>query len=424
MRIFISHISEEALEATALKKGIKSALPDIEVFVSSVDIELGDPWLTKILKELEEVKVILALCSPASVRNPWINFEIGSAYAKGARVVPVCYKGLNTDQLPDPLAIFQTFELKKATSFRNMVDWLSTYVGVKVAENFNPLDVMNALNKASQKETASNTTEVGIVLTHRQDQWEKNRKSVFTLPDSLPETHKDKWSFRLLEDERTFLSKDLNELSGIILAIPWHSKMSPETIHTLVEWVRSGGRMLLLGFELGDRHHNSNLSELSHHFGIDPTSGDIVGPRGNTNNEDAGFGIPKPYGEPVFFDIISNLYSLTNGLANICLRNSQTVRVDPGGKEWLYVGQNYVCTPRADSVQYNDGIMATPGINYFVTNKSAGWLPVAVEAPKGLCEKGGVIMIGTWDLLDLTQEFAGDNLILLEGILNWLSHKD
>src|SRR5690349_21707077 len=114
MTVFLSHISEEASEARALKKQLESALPGLEVFVSTTDIHLGHSWLMEVHKALERSKVSLALCSPNSVRRPWVNFEMGCGWAKGIPVIPVCYKGMRPSQLPDPLGTFQTLELRDA----------------------------------------------------------------------------------------------------------------------------------------------------------------------------------------------------------------------------------------------------------------------------------------------------------------------
>lgn len=411
MRAFLSHISEEAIEAQALKKVLEAAIPGSEVFVSASDIHLGEAWLREIDEALVGAKVVLALCSPNSVRRPWLNFESGSGWSRRLPVVPVCHKGVDKDQLPDPLGIFQAIELKDARSCRSLVDQLAAALGGSVAQGFDPAEMLRAL----RVESPPRSHEVGIVLCHRQGEWQQGGRSFFRLPESLPEEIRKEWSFRPMTEEREFLSPDLHRLSGLILASPWRAKMKPETIAALVDWVKLGGRLLLLGFELGDRHHDGNLAVLSHHFGIDP-AGDIVGP--------AGHGSGKPYGKPVDFSPAeADRHPFTSGLTTISLINVQTVRVDPGGIEWLRVGSNLVYRPQRESVRYRDGTLTTPGGSAFEINESAGWLPVAVEAPGGLCGEGGVHMIGTWDLLGRNPESGNDNLTLLTRLFDWLSRK-
>jgi len=421
MDVFISHITEEAQEAKALKESIEKALPGIQIFVSSADLAIGRNWLDELLKHLNTAKIMLTLCSPGSVRQPWINFENGLGYAKDASVIPICYKGLSNDELPDPFAIFQGIELTRPAACDKLVKDLSMSLKMTVAESFDPALMLALINQAIQIKGPLNNDTIGIVLSQRQNQWEKNRNSVFKLPDSLPPELRNTWSISNVDDERTFTTNDLFQYAGLILAMPWHAKLRQEIINALVEWVYSGGRLLLLGFELGDRHHDSNLAELSHRFGIDPTSGDIVGRKIVQADPTQGVvSIPKPYGEPLLFHP-----HLFNGfLPSVVLRNVQTVRVDPGGKEWMHVGENATYRPRLDSVQYNDGIMATPGLNMFEQNEYSSWLPVAVEAPQGLCGKGGVNMIGTWDLIGEGQFFEGSNMELIKHLLDWLSHKE
>jgi hypothetical protein len=411
MQVFISHISEEAREAQALKTSLEAAIPGVEFFVSAADIHLGDAWLKVIDNALVDAKLILTLCSPNSVRRPWINFESGSGWSRQLPVIPICYNGMRRDQLPDPLGIFQAVELTNAASWRHLVDRVASMLGQAVADGFDPAKMLQVL----RVEGPSRTHDIGIVLCHRQGEWEARGRSVFVLPRSLPEDQQGSWSFRVLDDERVFLSPRLHELSGIILANPWRARMEPEVISAIIEWVRTGGRLLLLGFELGDRHHDGNLAELSHHFGIDPAS-DIVGP--------GGYGDRKPYNVPIDFSPSeADEHPFTKELKSIRLTNVQTVRVDPGGIEWLRVGSNIVYRPRRDSVRYHGGTMTTPGGSAFESSSDVGWMSVAVEAPQSLCGAGSVHMIGTWDLLGSNTAFNGDNLTLLIRLLNWLSGK-
>lgn len=104
---------------------LEIALPGLEVFVSAVDIHFGDQWLKVIDEAMERASIILSLCSPGSVRRPWINFESGSGWTRRIPVIPLCYKGLAKDQLPDPLGIFQALELVNADTCRKLTNHLT-----------------------------------------------------------------------------------------------------------------------------------------------------------------------------------------------------------------------------------------------------------------------------------------------------------
>jgi hypothetical protein len=191
--------------------------------------------------------------------------------------------------------------------------------------------------------------------------------------------------------------------------------MRPRDVEAVVRWVRRGGRLLMLGYELGDRHHDGNLGALAVHFGVQLQT-DIVGPVGHPAT--------KPYGVPVDFDVSeAEPLELTVGLASIRLANIQTMQVDPGGAEWLRVGRNVVCRPKRDAVDYREGTLSQPGVQAVDVNSAAGWVPVAVEAPAGLCGSGGVHVIGTWEILGKNGAFKDrqDNVTLLTRLLDWLS---
>ena len=412
MKIFLSHITEESSVAKSLKVSLESALPGIEVFVGAADIHYGDQWLKVIDEAMERANIILCLCSPGSVRRPWVNFEGGSGWARRLPVIPICYNGLSKDQLPDPLGMFQAVELTNQKACYLLTERIASEFRIKVAENFNPSQMFENLKPVPVFKTDG----IGIILTHRQEEWEQYEPTVFNLAGNLPKGLDGDWQLTKLSDKKNFLSEDLNKYTGLIFTCPWRSKLEPEVISATVEWVKQGGRLLLLGFELGDRHHNTNLSELSYHFGITP-SVDIVGP--------PEFGNQKPYEIAVDFDILNaEQHPFNNNLKNIQLANVQTLRVEPGGTEWLRVGKNIVYQVKRESVIYRDGTMTAPGGSAFHLNYNAGWLPVAVEAPKGLCGRGGVQMIGTWDLLGRRNPFGGDNLKLVSRILDWLSGKN
>ncbi len=411
MKVFVSHISEEATEAKAIKLFLEGHLPGVEVFVSAADIHFGDQWLKVIDEAMENAKIILALCSPGSVRRPWVNFESGSGWARRLPVIPLCYKGLKKDQLPDPLGIFQAIELTDARACLTLTERLSKEFNIKPAYNINPSELLENL----KTKPVLRDSGIGIVYTHRQEEWEQNLYTVFNIAEKLPPGISGDWKIELLRDKRLFYSEELNKYTGLIFASPWRDKLEPEFITSTIEWVKKGGRLLLLGFELGDRHHGANLSELSQHFGIHPGI-DIVGP--------PDYGLNKPYETEITFKISdAEQHHFTENLSNIFLSNVQTLRVEPGGTEWLRVGANVVYQPKRENVIYRDGTMTAPGGNAFYLNKNAGWLPVAVEAPKGLCGKGSVQMIGTWDLLGRNKFFVDENLKLVSRILDWLAGK-
>jgi TIR domain len=109
-QIFVSHISEEGALASIFKQHLfDDFLGLLEVFVSSdiQSIAAGQNWLTSLESALRRSSLLLVLCSHASLRRPWVNFEVGAAWMKQIPIVPICHSGLEPSALPVPFVLLQ-----------------------------------------------------------------------------------------------------------------------------------------------------------------------------------------------------------------------------------------------------------------------------------------------------------------------------
>ena len=114
LKILISHISEEALFALLLKDFIESTfLGQFEVSLSSNsgDRGVGDKWLVELDASLTTADLLLVLCSPKSIRQPWVHFEFGCAWTKTMPITCLCHSGLNMVGLPSHLRTFDVLEV-------------------------------------------------------------------------------------------------------------------------------------------------------------------------------------------------------------------------------------------------------------------------------------------------------------------------
>lgn len=403
-KLFISHIAEEAGVAAAVKAQLERAFEDVTVFVSSVDVDLGEPWLNSLLTAMDGSCAVLVLCSPWSTDRRWINFEAGGGFGNKSRVIPICYDGMTQEQLPYPLTMFQGLDLDDRDSCEKLVRALMDKLHLRLSGAFDA----DAMCQAFVPVLPERKPLIGIDLAHGQAEWPNDgRPSVFGLPETLP--GEKRWSFRKLRNREALLTAKLHELSGLIVGMPFRKQMDGEVATALERWVFGGGRMLLLGYELGDRHHEGNLHELSRRFGIHPMA-DIVGP--------VAFAGRKPYDESVTFKPQDDPpHPLVAGLASIQMQRVQTLYVEPGGREVLNTGpEHYVFRPM-EGVEYRGGkLVDLRGKMTFgrFTSRNA----IAVEAPKDLCGKGAAVAIGTWELFDE----AGDTREFLGRLFYWLAN--
>jgi len=55
---FLSHMSQEAHLARAIKGQLEQAVPGVEIFVSGVDVQLGQAWLEAIDNAFADARAI------------------------------------------------------------------------------------------------------------------------------------------------------------------------------------------------------------------------------------------------------------------------------------------------------------------------------------------------------------------------------
>lgn len=132
--VFISHITEEKELAVKTKELIEeSFLGMIEVFVSSDEhsISLGQKWLDNITESLKSCAVEIILCSPKSIKRPWINFEAGAGWIRDIPVVPFCHSGMKPSLLPMPLNLLQAANANEFSSLKLLFPTLAQALGSK-----------------------------------------------------------------------------------------------------------------------------------------------------------------------------------------------------------------------------------------------------------------------------------------------------
>lgn len=113
MKAFLSHIHDEAPLAFEIHSALGADFRGLDVFLSAniESILVGDNWFDAIEDALRDCSLFLVLCSPTSIRRPWIHFEAGAAWIRGVRIIPLCHGGLTVSDLPLPLSLRQGVEL-------------------------------------------------------------------------------------------------------------------------------------------------------------------------------------------------------------------------------------------------------------------------------------------------------------------------
>jgi len=139
-RIFISHITENESIAQKLKDFLISIFGDkIAVFVAGDpdSISFSHDWFERIKKGIRECDLMMLLCTPESVKRPWINFEAGAAVILEKQIGPVCFAGLTAGGLPAPLTYIrsQAMDCSNDDKFRKhfeiLLKEIADQIGIK-----------------------------------------------------------------------------------------------------------------------------------------------------------------------------------------------------------------------------------------------------------------------------------------------------
>ena len=134
MKILISHISEEALLALLLKDFIESTFLgqfEVSLISGSSDSAVGDKWLVELDGSLTSSELLFVLCSPKSIRQPWMHFEFGCAWTKSVTITCLCHSGLNKVSLPSHLRIFEVLEVDDDGFMEQLFNDLAKRFGIK-----------------------------------------------------------------------------------------------------------------------------------------------------------------------------------------------------------------------------------------------------------------------------------------------------
>jgi len=134
VKILISHISDEALFALLLKDFIESTFLgqfDVDLSSNSSHSGVGDKWLVELDSSLTSAELMLVLCSPKSIRQPWIHFEFGCAWTKSMPISCLCHSGLNKAGLPSHLRTFDVLEVEDDNFMEQLFNDLAERFGIK-----------------------------------------------------------------------------------------------------------------------------------------------------------------------------------------------------------------------------------------------------------------------------------------------------
>jgi hypothetical protein len=418
-QFFISHVTTEAPVASLIARWLEPS--GTTLFVASRDISAGEVWLQALRKTLAKADVVLVLASQRSIDRKWVWFEAGSAWVSARRrCIPVCFEeGFGKDALPQPLASLQAIDIATDAGMQALFQLADLPCSlddarVKRRELQDAVAESRRINPNTQR-TLVPPRSAGVLIdaSHGQDGWPRRH----LLPNILKATDDLRSAFDIddaialewIEHPEQIWRHDLSPWTGLVMALPYHQQFASGVVEEIKAWVEGGGRLLLLGFELGDRHHRSNLNRLADLFGIRFNT-DIIAPDVNFQR--------KPYDSPIDVALTDPKHPLLSGLSSLRVWNAESVSCEPGGTPLISLRGLGVAHLNDDTAHYDEGGWQTGGNQQFSTVAAPTDRHLAVFAPADLCGRGQVLALGTWDVrVDRhspeTQRFVGQ-------LITWL----
>ncbi|MBX3575597.1 MAG: toll/interleukin-1 receptor domain-containing protein [Rhizobiaceae bacterium] len=155
-QIFISHTKQEAAIALILKRFIDTQFAEnVGTFVSATDIAGGVQWLRAVEAALRGADLVIVLCSPRSVRKPWVLFEAGGAWARERPLLPICHSGLAVSDLISPLSSFQAISLDAADFAPRFYRSIGEMISIPMPRAAHELAALSASVKAEAQAVAA-----------------------------------------------------------------------------------------------------------------------------------------------------------------------------------------------------------------------------------------------------------------------------
>jgi hypothetical protein len=135
--VFISHITDEAPVADALKVYLKKCFGQtLPVFVSSdyYSIPTGEEWYRAIVTGVAEASIVIVLLSRYSVDRRWINFESGLALGAKVRLLPLTIRGFEPGDVGLPLSHLHVRTLVHELTLESVVRAIAEIAGSSVPD--------------------------------------------------------------------------------------------------------------------------------------------------------------------------------------------------------------------------------------------------------------------------------------------------
>ena len=138
-KLFISYHSTDEPDAEDVAVHLESVFhrESLDVFMAArpESVRPGDVWSDKIIENLTDADALLVLVTLDTLNVRWINFELGFAWGRGARILLFCDRGIVPESLPLPYSLLQAVDINgmtHGTKLNTITDVIAQALGIRV----------------------------------------------------------------------------------------------------------------------------------------------------------------------------------------------------------------------------------------------------------------------------------------------------
>ena len=140
MKIIVAFDTGDEDIAKAFVQILRSWFGDSVEITFSPEFAYGSDWRDLLRDALRGNDVLLALCTPRSVGNRWLHFEVGAFFGQAWPVIPVTLRGLRPDDLPEPLNTFQEPNLEVEDDMAKLANEIVNGIEIRLLDGVRLLD--------------------------------------------------------------------------------------------------------------------------------------------------------------------------------------------------------------------------------------------------------------------------------------------
>jgi hypothetical protein len=134
MQVYISWSGQRSYRfALLIRNLLRKVIPELEVWVSSEDIQDGARWSSDLIEILNQVTFCLICANPSNQLSPWLQYELGAiAMSVDRYAIRVLLHELTSYSIKGPLSLYDSVQVTKNEFQKLFEDLLANFTRIRL----------------------------------------------------------------------------------------------------------------------------------------------------------------------------------------------------------------------------------------------------------------------------------------------------